>query len=139
IQGDEGRESKETALALELAAIRLIEAERDRIDAIEFAVRSWENDEPTVLNRRTDEPVGLSLPASPPLVVQPEAADLARPGAMFDRRRASTTGRHVSPLVAVTAISATAFGAREILLGRSGSRHRRRFTARPHQSRARAN
>jgi hypothetical protein len=119
----------ETTTAIELAAISLIEAQRDRFEAIDLAVSSWEADFSPRLQP------SLSHTSTPALITTPrafakfvETAVRRAPWRRLESDRSETRALPVSRMVALMAISATAMTVREILLLLAGLHRRRPMT-----------
>jgi hypothetical protein len=111
---------------LELAAIRRIEAERNRLEAIDVAVSVWEGH--LRLQSQTPRPHSLTLavrPADFPMV--PLAGTISRAAASrnADDDRSSAEVVTDSRLTTLIGISSVAMASHELLMSRAGLRRRR--------------
>jgi hypothetical protein len=127
---DNGPGQTATTTAIELAAIRRIEAQHDRFEAIDLAVSSWEPESSPRLQlvlSHNSPPAMNTTPSTVAQIIETAVRQAPWRGLETDRYE----GRAVpaSRLATLMAISATAMTAREILLSRAGL-HRRRPMAR---------
>jgi FG-GAP-like repeat len=128
---NDGPGQSETTTPLELAAIRRIEAQRDRFEAIDLAVSSWEEELPLrsqPLLPHISTTAMRKAPAPVAQIVETEVWPTPWRGLDTDNSQAGAVP--ASRLATLMAISATAMTAREILLGRASLHHRRRPMAR---------
>jgi hypothetical protein len=125
LEKDNAPGQTEASTAIELAAIRLIEAQRARFEAVDLAVTSWESElspqfQPRLSN--ASPPAIITSPGAVEMIVESAVRSTPRRGLESDRLEARAVP--ASRLAALLAISATAMTAREVLLLRA-SLHRR--------------
>ncbi len=131
---EEGPPQTDNVSSLEQAfpdAGRRSEAEHDRLEATDAVIGAWRQKEPAALRLLIPlipSPTGAGSPV--PVIRLTGLKDRANLSRCLDEDHSHLAEIHVSRIATLAVISATAVTARQILLGRAGLPHRRRFVSR---------